>query len=421
MTKRINAEPPTERRRDEAGVALVVVALAMVVLLGSLGLAIDMSYLRTVKQRMQTAADAAALAGASELSYGDVTSAAKADAATNGFTDGANGVTVSVNNPPQTAGDPHYNDSQYVETIISQSVPTMFGKIFGTKTVTVQARSEAHLGSSPNCFFVSSPSATFQVNGGSLTAQCGIVVSSSASVAFQSNGATISATSISVHGGAQINGGSVNPSPQTNVATPSDPLSYIPKPTVGPCGSGSGTTWSGSKTQVQLSNTTATFNPGVYCGGIQFNGGVTASFAPGVYILTNSGSTSGYLQLNGTSTLTGSGVTFYMTGSGSFQFNGTSHFNLTAPTTGTYAGILFFQNPNDSSTAQLNGDSSTVFQGALYFPGALLQLNGGTGNAAYTIIDASQVQLNGTNIVNADYSSLPGGSPVRSNTAVLDE
>jgi Flp pilus assembly protein TadG len=416
VTNRIKTSVESGRRRDEAGIALVVVALSMVVLLGFLGVAIDTSYLRTVKQCMQTAADAAALAGASELSYGDVTSAAQADAATNGFTNGVNGVTVTVNNPPQTASDPHYNDSKYVEAIISQNVPTMFGKIFGTKTVTVSARSEAHLGSSPNCFFVSSPSATFQVNGGSLTAQCGLVVSSSASVAFQSNGATISATSISVHGGAQINGGSVNPAPQTNVATSSDPLSYIPKPTVGACGSGSGTTWSGSSNQVQLSNTTATFNPGVYCGGIQFNSGVTASFAPGVYIISN-----GYLQLNGTSTLTGSGVTFYMTGSGSFQFNGTSHFNLTAPTTGTYAGILFFQDPNDSSTAQLNGDSSTVFQGALYFPGALLQLNGGTGNAAYTIIDANQVQLNGTNIVNADYSSLPGGSPVRSNTAVLDE
>jgi Flp pilus assembly protein TadG len=416
MKKRINADALMDSRRNEAGVALVVVALAMVVLLGFLGLGIDQGYFRAVKQRMQTAADAAALAGASELSYSDVTAAAQADAAANGFTNGANGVTVTVNNPPQTAADPHYNDPGYVETIISQSVPTMFAKVFGTKTVTIKARSEAHLGSSSSCFFVSSPSSTFQVNGGSLTTQCGIVVSSSASVAFQSNGATISATAITVQGGDQINGGSVNPTPQTHVATASDPLSYIPKPTVGACGSGAGTNWSGSSTQVQLSNTTATFNPGVYCGGIQFNSGVTASFAPGLYIISN-----GYLQLNGTSTLTGSGVTFYITGSGSVQFNGTSHFSLTAPTTGTYAGILFYQDSNDASSAQLNGDSSTAFQGALYFPGALLQLNGGTGNAAYTIIDASQVQLNGTNIVNADYSSLPNGSPVRSNAAVLAE
>src|SRR5215472_4137834 len=116
------------KRRDDAGIAVVVVALSMVVIMGFLGLAIDTSYLRTVKQRMQTAADAAALAGASELSYGDVTSAAQADAATNGFANGVNGVTVTVNNPPQTASDPHYNDAKYVETIISQNVPTMFGK-----------------------------------------------------------------------------------------------------------------------------------------------------------------------------------------------------------------------------------------------------------------------------------------------------
>lgn len=418
MKKRINAGAEMDKQTDEAGVALVVVALSMVVLMGFLGLGIDLGYMRQVKQRIQTAADAAALAGASELSYGDVTAAAQADAATNGFSNGANGVTVTVNNPPQTASDPHYNDSNYVEAIISQSVPTMFAKIFGTNTVTVEARSEAHLGSSPNCFYVLSPSATFQVNGGSLTAQCGIVVDSSAGVAFQANGTTISATAISVHGGDQINGGSVTPTPQTNVATPSDPLSYLPKPTVGACGTSTSSPYYGSSsTAAPPSGTSAIFYPGVYCGGIELNGSVNATFASGTYILSN-----GYLQVNSSSaTLTGSSVTFYFTGSGSIQFNGTSHFNLTAPTTGTYAGILFFQNSSDTSPAQLNGDSSTIFQGALYFPGALLQINGGTGNAAYAIVDAYQVQLNGTNLLNDDYSSLPNGSPIRSNTAVLDE
>jgi hypothetical protein len=58
----------------------------------------------------------------------------------------------------------------------------------------------------------------------------------------------------------------------------------------------------------------------------------------------------GYFQLNGTSTLTGSGVAFHPVDSGSFQFNGTSHFDLTAPTNGTYADILFFENQHPATT-----------------------------------------------------------------------
>jgi uncharacterized membrane protein len=97
VTKRINTGIESYGQRDEAGIGLVVVALSMVVLLGFPALALDTSYFRTVKQRLQIASDAAAFAGASELSYREVTSAAKADAATNGFTDGVNGVTVTIN------------------------------------------------------------------------------------------------------------------------------------------------------------------------------------------------------------------------------------------------------------------------------------------------------------------------------------
>jgi len=55
------------RRRCEAGQVLIFVALAIPVLLGFLGLAIDMGYLRYVKRQVQMAADAAAIAAANEI------------------------------------------------------------------------------------------------------------------------------------------------------------------------------------------------------------------------------------------------------------------------------------------------------------------------------------------------------------------
>jgi Flp pilus assembly protein TadG len=108
--------------KPEKGQAIVVMAFALVGLLAFMALAVDVGFLRYEKRLLQTAADAAAIAGAAELSYGDVTSAAKADSAANGFTNGSSGVTVTVNNPPLSG--PHVSDSNYVEAIVSRTAPT---------------------------------------------------------------------------------------------------------------------------------------------------------------------------------------------------------------------------------------------------------------------------------------------------------
>ena len=97
-------------RNRQAGQSLVFVALGMVVLIGILGLAIDIGYYRYVRRELQTAADAAALAGAMDLSYSDVTTAAQAASSENGFANGSNGVAVTVYNPPH---DGPYASSGY--------------------------------------------------------------------------------------------------------------------------------------------------------------------------------------------------------------------------------------------------------------------------------------------------------------------
>ncbi len=57
------------RAISDAGHALVIVALAMIVIWGFLGLGIDLGHLRYMKRQLQKLADAAALAGAMELSH----------------------------------------------------------------------------------------------------------------------------------------------------------------------------------------------------------------------------------------------------------------------------------------------------------------------------------------------------------------
>jgi Flp pilus assembly protein TadG len=130
--------------RGRRGFILLSTALLGLGLFGFLGLSIDAGYMYWVKERMQTAADSAARAGALEAManrLGNITAAARLDASINGFTHGQNAITVTVNNPPSSgyyAGHP-----QAVEAIIQQHVRTFFLGVLGLGASTVRARATA--------------------------------------------------------------------------------------------------------------------------------------------------------------------------------------------------------------------------------------------------------------------------------------
>ena len=128
-------------RKNQSGQALISTVLALTVLLGVGGLAMDMGVLRYEKRLQQTAADAAAVAGASNLTHGGVTTGAQSASAANGFTDGINNVTVTINNPP--ASGPHSGNGNYVEALVVAVQPTYFMRIFGINSETIAARAVA--------------------------------------------------------------------------------------------------------------------------------------------------------------------------------------------------------------------------------------------------------------------------------------
>ena len=434
-----------DARGSEAGQAIVVVALALVVILAILGLAVDMGYLRYTKRQLQTAADAAAMAGAAELPYGDVASAAQADSASNGFTNGTNGVTVTVNNPPLSGQ--HIGNSAYVETIVAKNTQTFFAKAFGVKTVSLQARAVAHLGGGQNCIFALDPSASGALSVdafASISSQCGIVVESTSGSALScSLLSSITAPSIGIVGGVQNFLCGITPNPVTGIATPNptDPLAYLAKPSVGSCTFSSQQNYTSSNSPPSKPST---LNPGVYCGGINIQPGASVVFNPGIYILTSSSgkNPTGGLTIDiGTNVTTNTstspnGVMFYNYGPvGAITFNFTSfasgdQVNLSAPTTGTYSGMLFFQDPGNTNAAQIIGSSSynTSLEGSYYFPKASVVFSF-DGTVKYDILVADDIrfayltfgvgQFTSSGFSN-NYSTLATGSPVKGN-GVLDE
>jgi hypothetical protein len=410
-------------RNKEAGQALIfgVVALGLL-LLGFTGLGIDIGFLRYEKRLQQTAADNAALAGAAEIPFGSsyIGPAGKHGASLDGFTDGSNNVTVTVYNPPQSG--PHNGDSNYVEAYVAKVQPTYFMKALGITTQTVTARAVAYWGAGVgnSCVFtLGNPGNGIQgisVSGTpTLNAPtCGIDDNGT----FRSNGKKldVNAGTIGVVGTDTNNGGgtvtcsgSTTNCPVTGIAPAGDPLAYLTPP----C------TTCVTTTNLSISSD-QTVNPGSF-NSIHITGG-NVTLNPGVYVIGSGG-----LTINGNANVTGTGVTFYITNGGSVQINGTGTVTFYAPTTDPYAGILFYQDPNDTSAATINGTSSSIFQGALYFPSASLDFSGTAGStsfnsgAAYTIIVSDALVVNGTATVNinGDFSSLPGGSPVH--TTVLVE
>ena len=439
-------------RNGESGQAIVAVALGLVVLLGMLGLGIDFGYLRYMKRQMQTAADAAAIAGSGMLDFGSssaITTAAQAVAAKNGFTNGSNGVTIVVNNPPSfLATDPHKGDSKYVEVVISQNQPTFFAKAFGVLSVPLTTRAEGAEGGGNNCIFALDPSGNPALAIdflAAITSQCGVVdESSNSSDALQCIFlASLNASSIGVVGGVEQFLCGITPTPvKIKTPNPADPLAATPKPQIGACGTGGGTvtsgTFSGSAKGLNISGPgTVTLNQGVYCGGIQANFGANINLNPGTYILKNatSGPTYG-LSIDLGTTVTGNGVTFYNFGpSGGINFTFTSFtfggVTLTAPTSGTYEGILFFQDPGNTTQAQIIGSSSfnTKIQGTYYFPMAKVVF-AFDGLVDYNILDAYQIEfaaltLGGTTFSSSgfsnNYTTLANGSPVKGGNGVLVE
>jgi hypothetical protein len=82
---------------------------------------------------------------------------------------------------------------------------------------------------------------------------------------------------------------------------------------------------------------------------------------------------------------------------------------LSPPTSGPYAGVLFYQNPNDTTGPALGGDNNTSLQGALYFPKAQLTFFG-NNNFSAGIVVAGAVALSGSPTVNLQGSAgLPPG------------
>lgn len=153
-------------RNNEKGQVLALTALLLVVLLIAAGFAVDMGYLRYSRRLAQTAADAAALAGASQIVNDPtkVDEAAIADAGLNNFQNNWDGtgsgtvgnvsVACSISTSLNGTGsgcDSGATTDDYVSVTVTKIQPTFFAKVMGIGQEPITAHAVAHLVNSINC------------------------------------------------------------------------------------------------------------------------------------------------------------------------------------------------------------------------------------------------------------------------------
>lgn len=411
--------PAKQIGRGERGQTLIMVAAMLPVLLGVTGLAVDVGMLYHHKRRMQTAADAGALAGAHEMWRSRLTKivpSGRTESGTNGFSHGGSTV-VNVYHPPISGY--YIGNTRYVEVQIQQPSPTYFMSIFGFNDVDINARAVAGAGANgQHCIYALDPSmpSAFRADSSSiLDANCGVMVNSTSSSAMHlTSSANVTASVVNVHGDyVQESSSVVTPTPNTYVDTEADPLSYLQPPTYSGC----------NHTNWERDSGTHTLNPGVYCNGIRLKNDARANLNPGEYIILGGG-----ITLESNAWIVGTDVFFYLTGSSTYpykplDFQSSAQVRLKAPTTGPYAGILFFQDRTMASYHEnrLASSVNSFIEGAVYLPTQVLVLESSTTlDAAYTIIVARNIRMQSSaNFkVRSNYSSLSGGSPIKKLTLV---
>jgi Flp pilus assembly protein TadG len=399
--------------KDRRGAVAILLALTLPMLIGMLALGVETALWFNTRRSLQTAADSAAIAGAYELSLGQsgYQTAASADATRNGFTAGG-GATIVTNSPPTTGA--YAGNAGAVEVTISQPQSLLLAQMFmNSLTITTRAVALVGTGGAGACVIALDPTdqnAVWVSGTANLSA-------SSCSVQSKSNNST---KSINVGGSGVIDaysvvasGGiygtdSINATTITENADSSkvvDPYSSLSVPAHSACNKhSSSTSLSGTQTVGTVGGTT------VYCG-LSINAGANITFNSGTYIIDT-----GDMTVNGSATISGEGVVFIITASdgssfGNLTINGGAVVNLSAPTSGTFSGVAFYHDRNDTSSTnndKFNGNGISNIEGAIYNPSGTVDYSGtnsSTGSCTYVV--ANMVKIVGNSNLGSSCNGIP--------------
>lgn len=432
--------------KDRRGNALVIAGAALPLVIGAAGLATDTIQWAVWKRQIQRAADSAALAGVHAVVEGQTvdtytnqtcptnptsSSPVAWDLKTNNHVIfGNSGTKCTVENSPTSGA--YASDPNAVKVTLSVQKKLGFSSLFLSTAPTVTASATATVVAFGHyCVISLEPTTatglTYQGNS-TVNLGCGMATNSRGSTAVNGGGsASVTASPIAAVGGipdsgVYASGTLLEPysSPQT------DPFASInpPASTTYPSGNCPNFRVNANTTKTSLTANTdykssSSWPSNYYCmSSMTLNGNVT--LPSGVYVIDG-----GDFSVGSQANVTCNGCTFVLTNRstsstatiGSVNMNGGATINMSDSQSGTYAGMLFYQDrratlTNGAGQSNLiNGNSSSSFQGAFYFPSTQVTFNGTSGMQTNCVqMVGRQITFSGNTAIN---NTCPSGGPER--------
>ncbi|WP_245442765.1 TadE/TadG family type IV pilus assembly protein [Methylobacterium terrae] len=423
---------------------VIIFALLAPVLLGAVGLAVDYATWTMQRATLQRAADAAALAVASDMQVSGTNTQrmqSLADAYVKSNVklqrgDGEVHVTVAPvarerpGGPFVPAGQVAGRGPTAVTIMLTQRKYAIMSRLVTPQLTdnSVSATAEA-VGTTRLCVVALDPSddRSMRLAGDSEIDARGCAVyalSANAKAIVSSSGTLLAAATTCTVGGYTGHPSSFKPLPVTGCRVIKDPLADRPAPDAGPC----------RETNLRLRRGSHTLYPGTYCGGILVDVGATVVMAPGIYVIKDgslvvgppeqifvtyemcdqpTGATTlpqckAEVRIENIGSLKGDGVGIYFTGdpqkglssiSRPMLFLPASVVELTAPRTGPMAGMLLFEDRQSPAgrVFDILSDSARRLVGTIYLPRGTFSVRANqvvADQSEYTAIVANKIYLN---------------------------
>jgi Flp pilus assembly protein TadG len=402
---------------NQNGATIVTVGLTLPVLIGAMGLAVEISYWNLHHRAMQNAADAAVIAAATN-GGSNYAAEGKAVAARYGLQDSIGNVTVTVSNPASAAGCA----TNCYTVSISDKVPLFLAQVVGFRgDATVNGKR------------VSTLAASAAATSATAYPYCVTALGGSGKQGITSNGApkaNLSGCNVMSNTGATCNGHNLNATfgdahgtnngcgitQNSNVPVVSDPYSGLASSIpADSCASYPQEPAKKNNPQLPSSNQwTGTYNfsgTKVVCGDQQLTGDTTVNAPFGAVLVIENGQldTNGYTFQN----TSGAGLTIAFSGSNNASYQhtptGGGTLNITAPTSGNWSGVAIYQDPKLTTNVDISaaGNSPTWnISGLVYLPHAGVTLSGAVGksgqgsNCFELVVD--NLTINGTGSIFAN-------------------
>lgn len=352
--------------KDECGTIVITATIAIAILMGAAGAALDFGYWHLRRTKMQNLADTASTAAV--LKFSENGSVDEAYATAKGILDSSRDLKglYSIDTDPSTAR---------VSVRISETGPRFLSHVLhrGDTRIAVRSDATSEMSKTPGkarlCVLAINANASsgfkFHGNGNLNAPDCIMWSNSKGKGSIEiSQAVNVAASSICAVGEASnSSSGTVFPAPRSFCPVQTDPYAAVVVPIPDSCDY---TKFSSNAPIVHLV-------PGTYCKGIDISSD-TVIAAPGIYHIKG-----GQVTIKGLSDVRMEGVTLYLSGPGvGLSVSGNSLLRITAPVSGPTQNVALAVDPDATGqkTIAFSGSSFIYIDGIVHAPDQRILMSG---------------------------------------------